>query len=239
MNLTELKSCLEQFEKETCFLKRNFCQSKDRYNKLKEIDMLIHQRQVNLENLLKANSEYFNTNLQVKTNLIRVTNEQLLDSIRNFHSTQFASNDISNMSYNKTINNTLLKNFEQLKSKLNFEPLQICSHTNAQIDPACRIWLQEFLNFSNVKSQSFLFNSLLDRYFQVKKEANMISLTNKNYLRTNDCQSLSLDLKEALEKCAESDKENYKTYYQSLNERIDKCNKQSKELEQVKKNTLV
>jgi hypothetical protein len=234
MNLKELKSCLEQFEKETCFLKTNFCRSKERYNKLKEIDLLIHQRQVNLESFLKSNSEYFNTNLQVKTNLIRATNEQLLESIRNFHSTQFSTNDISNMSYNKTLNNTLLKNYEQLKSKMNFEPLQLCSHTNAQIDPACRVLLQDFLNLSNVKSQSFLFNSLLDRYFQVKKEANTINLAKKNYVRTNDFQSLSLDLRDALEKCAELDKENFKTYYQSLNERIDRCKKQSIELEQVR-----
>jgi hypothetical protein len=137
------------------------------------------------------------------------------------------------MSYNKTINNTLLKNYEQLKSKLNFEPLHLCSNTNSQIDPACRMLLQEFLNFSNVKSQSFLFNGLLDRYFQIKKEANAISLTNKNYLRTTDCQSLSLTLKQIIESCAELDRENYKSYHQSLNERIDRCNKQSRELEQV------
>lgn len=125
--MCELNKFLEKFETEKEYLKKSFNLIQEKYQKIKDFDNLIHEKQLKLEELFGENAEFFNGKFQISMNQIRVCSEQLFEIIRFFNSSNQVYSNRNDSSILFANNNRYMSQF-----KLKFNNSQNQSSFNQQ-----------------------------------------------------------------------------------------------------------
>ncbi|RNA01654.1 hypothetical protein BpHYR1_051382 [Brachionus plicatilis] len=221
----QLNSIFEQLKSEKDFYRNSFLAITKRFDRIKSMELRIHEKQIDIEDVFNENLNFFNKKFQLDFDKIKISWDQLVDILRVF----ITSNSLMNSSRNDStcqFNDSRLSKIELYKQ--NMDQL-LNNDQNKQNDFDLRINLfGDLLKLKKAgKAKSFLVTFFSEIFHDIANKTKMIADINEQRTLSHDIEKSFGDLNILLNNCKETDKCQMTTFYDLMVEKIRACEQNS------------
>lgn len=214
----QLYSIFEQLKSEKDFYRESFLVITKRFDRIKNMELQIHEKQIAIEDILNENFIFFNQKFQLDFDKIRISWEQLIDIFRNLISSNAFINTLKIDFPNEPRHNKI----DQYKLSI-FQLLSNDESKNDDFEKRFKL-VKEILSLKNTgKAKSFIISIFIELFLDITSKIKTINKINEQRITTRDIENSFEDLKNSLDNCKEADKNQISAFFGLFVEKIQFC----------------
>lgn len=226
----QLYAIFEQLKSEKDFYRNSFLAISKRFDRIKNMELQIHKKHIEIEDILIENFSFFNQKFPLDLDKIKISWDQLIDIFRNYVS----SNVIVNTSKNDSncLSETRQNKIEQYKSSI----YQLLNNNESKDDYfEIRIKLVEdlFSSKSYGKAKSFMMSIFYELFLDISSKIKSINKNKEQRISSHDIEISFRDLNNLLSDCNEVDKYQVVGFFDLMVEKIQYCEQNSNYMQEV------
>lgn len=222
-----MDSILQECQAEKAYMKKSFLLIQEKYDEIKKIELLVHEKHLGLEETLETCLDFFNNKLPTSLSQIRIISEQITELIRlitssNSFNANLSKND-SSILYNSS------KMFNKLKTSYTQQQNLQMQSNDFKLNT-----LESFLSSDigdSSQAKCFLFGKLFKNNIKFMKEYESI---NDKLAFDQEAQILVSEVKQLIDQCGLIDKQLFEKYNSTFSNKSAVCTETFKNINKVR-----